>query len=412
MTVLCERQMVPEKALEIALLTISTLKLEVSFSFYGSDIQTYHCKLINPEHGVVFYGCGKGFGIQSKVSACYEALEHYAVHRFCQDRSKNSSNYFSLHESSIINKLQALELIDSRIYEYAETIPFALFSEVSTGESLNYPLFLIDPRYAKSPASIDNFDYRLFAWNACDSGTASGTSRVEASLHALNELIERDAYSLFLIQTFMLNMQLRLINKKTIPTYLQDTVAKIEAQYSEELILVDMTSDIGVPTICVAMTKQSMLIQPIGCGTSLNREYALERALLESLQPLHIYNEHLFANQQQILANFAQTPLLAHCAKADIGSRVAGGNLIDFNTLLAYDCTVSVEQQLSTVIRLIKAKGFVIYAAVIADLESGFKCMKYIVPGFEQFYLVQVGKYILPQKRGMALVENRDLRIK
>jgi len=244
---------------------------------------------------------------------------------------------------------------------------------------------------------------------ASDSGTASGTSFLEASIHALNELIERDAYSLFLINAFIRKQRhgIRVIDKKTIPDHLQAIVNHIEKTYQDELIIFDITSDLKVPSFFVSMTKQSQLLQPRGCGTSLNREYALERALLESLQPLHIYNEKARKNQQTILANFKETPLLLACAQADVSGLAESGETVHFNTLPGYDKHPSLEQQFHTITQRIKSHGFAVYMQTLASLPTGFTCVRYLIPELERFYMVQTGKYILPAKRGMRLIEQR-----
>ena len=402
-----ERIMSPEKALELADATLSHLKLRAEFSAYGNNLKTYQCKLLDTKNNTLFYGCGKGIGIQSKVSACYEALEHYAVYAYCQNHP-NPKHYYTLDNPAIVNKLKTFHLLDARIYQQQEKIPFAQCVDRLTGELLYYPLFLLDPRYAKNPPSWDAFDYQPYAWNACDSGIASGTSWEEASIHALNEVVERDAYSLFLIKAFLLRHPIAVIDKQTVPKPLKKIIHSIEQDHLEELILVDITSDIGIPTILVAMTKQAMIMQPIGCGTSLFKDYALERALLESLQPVHLFNQHLADNQQQIVENFATTPLLAQCAKADIASVMQNARIIHFNSLPNYNGPIALTSQLDTITQRIRKQGFSIYTTTIADSITGFCCVKYIIPGFEQFFLVEIGKYVLPNQRGMGLINKMN----
>lgn len=87
---LYERQHSSERALEIAESTLIKWNLDVEFSFYGHQLKTYQCKLFDSKNNTLFFGCGKGIGIQSKVSACFEALEHYAVHAFCQNTPPES----------------------------------------------------------------------------------------------------------------------------------------------------------------------------------------------------------------------------------------------------------------------------------------------------------------------------------
>jgi len=402
-----ERQYLPEESLDIAMQTLVMLDLRAEFRNIGDKLKTYHCKLIDDKNKHVFFGCGKGLGLQSKASAFYEALEHYFIHRFCQDEGDDAANYHPVNDADINKKLSESGVLpDNFLGNHAAKIPFTCMAETGNNHKLHYPIFLLDPRYAKRPSELDGFCYEPLAWFASDSGTASGTSYLEASIHALNELIERDAYSLFLINAFICNdsKKVRLIDKSTIPERLRKIVTEIETTYSDDLMIFDVTSDIGVPTVFVSMTRQTHLFQPRGCGTSLNREYALERALLESLQPLHIYNDELIANQQAIITNYQQAPLLLKCAKADVSALVERCKVVNFDSLPCYDPAYSLEQQCELITDLIKKQGFQIYHKKIAELQTGFTCVKYLVPKFEQFYMVQTGKFILPNTRGLALL--------
>lgn len=406
MPINCERENSLAWAWEIGQATIKKWRLDGHFSEQGKNFKTYHCQLTDPQSNTIFYGCGKGLGLQSKISACFEALEHYAVHNYCHNHTQQ--HYHSLADPQIVNKLKELRLLDEKIYSHAQKIPFVHCAEVITGESLYYPFYLLDPRYTKHPAPTDQFNYQPYAWHACDSGIASGTSAAEAGLHALNEAVERDAYSLFLIRTFFLKQKIPVIAKESLPRHLFEIVQTIEADYHEKLIIVDITSDLGIPSFFVSMTKQGSLIQPVGCGTSLYKEYALERALLESLQPVHLYNQHLVDNQRQILAQLSTTPLLAQCAKADLSQLSANFQQTDFNNLPGCSTKLSVTQQMQLVIQRIRSQGFAIYTTPIADKDTGFHCAKYLIPGLEQFYLVETGKAILPNARGMALIKQAN----
>lgn len=196
------------------------LHLDVNDRAYGDEYQSYHCQLINPHTQSMYYGCGKGLGLQSKVSAYYEALEHYITHDFSQRIGSMASCYLPFEQHNRENK-----------------IPHVILQHVNATQSIPYPLFLMDPRYARIPNPMDAFDYSQYSWKASDSGIASGCHFVEASIHALNELVERDAYSLFLIDAFIKpsSKPLSLVNKKTLPEALANIVKEIEMRYKDDL---------------------------------------------------------------------------------------------------------------------------------------------------------------------------------
>jgi ribosomal protein S12 methylthiotransferase accessory factor len=386
-----ERAFSTEHSMWIAEQAINALNLRASDEAHGVDLQTYRCKLVDDAHQSIFYGFGKGLGLQSRVSAYYEALEHYAVHRFAQTTASHQENYIVMEA-----------------YEHA--VPCVDLIDIRSQDKVSYPVFMLDPRYAKCQSKQDKMDYSSYAYHANDSGVASGTNITEASIHALNELVERDAHSLFLIEAFIKNknQQIKLIDKATLPSTQQDIVNKIEEQYNDNLMIFDITSEIGIPVIYVSMTKQPFLIQPSGCGASLKAEYALERALLEALQPVHIHNEKLADNQQQIIKQLSDLPLLLKAAIADVTTLQNKYQKIDFKNVLDHDADLTLNDQLDLIIDKIEAMGYKVFQLPIINLDCGFTCVKFLIPEFEQFHLVQTGKRILPNKRGMRLLNSME----
>lgn len=387
MSINYERSLTPSESLKIACQAINDFNLKVEENCYGDEFKTYHCKLIDSENKNIFFGCGKGLGLQSKVSAYYEALEHYSVYRFAQLTANNQDNYVDMHP-------------------YEHTLPCVDLTNIQNNEKLSYPIFMLDPRYAKHKSKYDNMNYSPYSYLTNDSGIASGSNILEASIHSLNELVERDAHSLFLIEAFIKNnnQMIKVIDKTTLPATLQDIVYKIEQRYHDDLMIFDITSEIGIPVIYVSMTKQSSLIQPFGCGASLRAEYALERALLESLQPLHIYNENMIDNQQKIINALSNYPILLKTAIADVTTLNNKYQIINFNSKLDQNEHLTLEEQLNLIIKKIEITGCKVFKKLLMNLDSGFTCVKFLIPDFEQFFLVQTGKHILPNKRGMGLL--------
>ena len=72
-----ERQVSSEEAYGRILELIRLHNLVVSTVHTGSDIKTFQATISDDNIKKRFIGCGKGIGIQSKVSALFEAFEHY-----------------------------------------------------------------------------------------------------------------------------------------------------------------------------------------------------------------------------------------------------------------------------------------------------------------------------------------------
>ncbi|MBC7384725.1 MAG: YcaO-like family protein [Cryobacterium sp.] len=388
-----ERERSVEESLSIALETIRYYGLEVSDKFFGlpDHPQTYQCQLLDLKRQVTFFGLGKGMGLQSKVSAYYEALEHFVLYDYCQRLGNDPARY------------RITEGIDESLARLP--LPCATAKCLTTGHDYHYPIFMLDPRYSKRPSNIDKNFYSKLSWMVSDSGTASGTTFEEASIHAMNELIERHAYSKFLMDHFLVPTTLDigdktpfLIDNQSLPSEIKNVVTTIETDYADNLRIFNLPNELGVPSFFASFTRQPFPLQPRGCGTSLHAPYAMERAVLETLQPLQVSNEHLKANQKQVIENFYRFPELQRCAVADPSSILKRSKMMDANFFSenATCADLSVTQQYEVLKRKLITAKYEAYSVELARLSTGFHCVRYAVPRFENFYLVQAGKYILP----------------
>ncbi|HTY14094.1 MAG TPA: YcaO-related McrA-glycine thioamidation protein [Methanoregulaceae archaeon] len=126
---------------------------------------------------------------------------------------------------------------------------------------------------------LPRFTPALFRTNT--NGLASGNTLEEATFHALMELIERDAWSLAEV---MRNTGSRLTNiNDGLPAELLSRFSRAGV----EVIVKDITSDIGIPTIAAVsddITLKDPTLLTIGMGTHTNAEIALLRAITEVAQ--------------------------------------------------------------------------------------------------------------------------------
>jgi hypothetical protein len=78
---------------------------------------------------------------------------------------------------------------------------------------------------------------------------------------------------------------------------------------------------------------------------------------------------------------------------------------IYFKDVLDHNVNLTISEQLKLIIDKIEAVGFKIFKTLIMTLASGFSGVKFFIPDFEQFHLIQTGKRILPNKRGRQLLD-------
>lgn len=395
-----ERQVSSEEAYERVLELIRLHNLVVSTVHVGSDIKTFQATISDENIKKRFIGCGKGIGIQSKASALFEAFEHYI-------------SYVTFHDENRVIRLLVSEnpslrfLIDQHILPKNfvdlvggadKTIPWIELKSLQDDQVVHYPLFLAEPRYsANNKFHFDDSAFCNLSYLSNGSGCASGSTFDEAMVHALNEAIERDATSLFLYSGFIRNNDLRIVDKATIPDYLRYYLTSIEKEYNDELFIIDITSNIGVPCFCVTFSKYKAPIVPKGYGASLCATYALERALLESLQPVHLRNESLSRVESNTVSRLERYPILAKAAVADIKEVVENKNyrVIDFGEINNLYCGQNLAEQRNVILSFIHKSSLNAYYHEVYKTR-GYSLVKVILSGSSQLCFLQVGKLILP----------------
>lgn len=120
---------------------------------------------------------------------------------------------------------------------------------------------------------------------ASSNGLASGNSMDEATVHAICEVIERDAISLW-HQYGAATIDDTSINPESIEDPLcLETLKKLDRAQQDTYIW-DITSDTGIPTYFSVIVQKGSGSQHIGVGsgTHLSRSVALLRALHEAVQ--------------------------------------------------------------------------------------------------------------------------------
>ena len=126
---------------------------------------------------------------------------------------------------------------------------------------------------------IPDTDLQLFKYHT--NGLASGNNMEEAVLHAIFELVERDAWSIAEYRN--LPVPDVIADPDSLPGKL---IAKF-AEHGVEVHLKDLTCDTGIPTIGAAAddvaTKDPEMLT-IGVGTHLDPEIAAVRAITEVAQ--------------------------------------------------------------------------------------------------------------------------------
>ena len=201
---------------------------------------------------------------------------------------------FPAGEIHVDPRFASLPFVSEFRRQQERRIACAIYEDFHDGAAVRIPLFLVFPHYVLfDRVDGDDFDYSVVQRFASNSGTAIGATFEEAAIHALNEIVERDAWSLFLLSHFMDAQRRigRVIDPGTVPEALKRLLDVARRRASgRKVLLVDITSDIGIPTFVA--TVEGILpgesVYPYGFGTSSYPFYAAYRAVTELVQMIDL----------------------------------------------------------------------------------------------------------------------------
>ena len=232
-------------------------------------IPVYSCIRPGAADGAISVYNGKGgTEAEARVSGIMEGIERYSAEAVPRDMKE--ATYPDMLRDGL-NVLNPTDLILPRGADPNQPLPWVAGWDLVHQEEIYVPFCAVvhpNPFYLPS----------LF--RSSSNGVASGNTLEEAIFYALTEVIERDSWSLV--------EATRQTGKKL--KDLPPRVAEMAEKFTKngvEVILRDITSDLGIPTIA-AVADDVQLKDPrlmmIGMGTHTNAEVAMIRALSEVAQ--------------------------------------------------------------------------------------------------------------------------------
>lgn len=396
-------------AIDAAEREIRRLRLRADLQTYGSvDLPVYACTLRDSNGRVRSRSAGKGRGDQSRASALFEAIEHY--YSSSDVNAIAESGDWSLSSPAAIAEQPALGEC-ALIQRLAAAHPDVLMA-VSEHQSLDgrevvsWPVFLHDPGYHLQPLPGDELPaYASFFRYTSSSGLAAGTSTDEALLHALLEVVERDAVSLALIKWFCLPeaAPAMAVTEKSMPAELRTLMDVVRREVGCEPLLLDVTTDIGIPTFIGLTLPRALGMSEVSAGSSLDVGYAAERAVTELLQGIRLTQAAGTAGGSPArpvspLERYPRLKAAAACDSSQLQlSRVP---------LRSSPAVPTVEANLSEVAARLRAAGLSAYWRTLSQADADTPVVSVVVPGAEHFSTVQGGFPVLCTGRGARLLSS------
>lgn len=360
----------PEETYEIVHPLISQAGITRVADITGLDrigIPIFSCIRPGAADGAISVYNGKGATeMAARVSAIMEGLERYSAE--FHDRQCITSQY-----SIIRNEQRCLNPALLIIPE--STDPDMPIPWVSGYDIINNNEIWVPAHAVFHP--LPRFTARFFRTST--NGIASGNTYEEAVLHALCEIIERDAWSL--AETS--NNGGRVITNFTHPV----VIRLLDAFHSAgvDVIIRDITSDNGIPTVA-AIGDDTELRDPtllcLGMGTHPCPEIAVLRALTEVAQSratqIHGAREDTQDGQMKRQIGYDRTKRLN---KKWFSTELT----INFDDMPAYRSDDFLDDITHIITSLNRCGLEQVIAVDLTRPEIGIPVVRVIVPGLEQY---------------------------
>ncbi|MBG9611657.1 YcaO-like family protein [Bacillus cereus] len=399
-----EREISIQDAYDKAITVIQQSGLSYEKNVIGDTIHTTHIKLRNAQNEVVSSGTGKGLGETSEVGALFEALEHY----YTEKDALQNCRIFPSHKIPEIKTFSRECIMQLLHTEREEFLLCRTYSSLKKSKpNVWYPLFITNPYYAENVTHPDDsFDYKKLKRYSSNSGIAIGSTFYEALIHATNEIIERDAWSLFLLDHYYYQNKsmLQIMDIHTLPIELQTLMHNAVSEIGENIILLNITTETNIPTILAVSSNENMPY--VGLGTSLYLEYAITRAITEFVQTCHMtrtFPEQASEERVAILEALKEYPQHYRCAEFQT-QRLwdAESRHVSFDSICSFPHQ-SLEKYMQELEIRLNDCGFNIYYSILASFDNQIHVVNTIIPNMERFFLNYEGYFVLPSNRGHVL---------
>lgn len=240
---------------------------------------------VRPNSRTLSVSQGKGFDIAAALaSAAMEATE-LAVAEAIPEGVEWASFHEMANRQPEVESLTQGSRAKSRFVDRDTSIPWADGYDFAAGHSLTVPWPLVGIDYRPNPPGFSD------GFLISTDGLASGMSYGEAIFHGLCELIERDAFALlqFLPED---KIGSRIVNLGSLSDPSIDFLRERISESGLSLVVIDMTSDIGVPAFTAILfdefrlecSELAMGEVAAGSGCHLSQERAIIRAITEACQ--------------------------------------------------------------------------------------------------------------------------------
>lgn len=340
---------------------------------------------------------GKGLDqMSAKVSAAMEAVETF--HAETIDLPLKLGSYEELRYSNDLVQLGGLPLSKGGHLDPLQPLLWIEACDIAQGHYRWVPFELVHANYTLPTPTGSG----VFVANT--NGLASGNSFSEALCHALYEVIERDAVTLWRLSS-QSEQDARAIDPDSIDDPAGRALLDKLDNAGLDVVLWDTTSDVGLACVlCLLVGRQGNLVAPeLGAGCHHDRNIALCRALTEAAQARTTF---IAGSRDDITADCYQPDTLAERFAA-ARETVAGTTATRSFSALHSGGGETFEDDLGEICAALAAVGLVEVLAVdLTKAGLDIPVVRVVVPGLETAFEAPDADYV-PGARAMELLKRR-----
>jgi len=330
---------------------------------------------IRPNSRSVAVSQGKGMRLaDAKASAMMEAIEIWHAEHF--DKPVLYGKEAVLKQRHRIVNTSRLPRVCGSEYQSGDPMLWVEGVDCFSDKPVLVPYEMVHADYAKPESPIHSI------FHASTNGLASGNSRLEAICHALTELIERDALTLW----HQMQPDTRNAARIDVATIDNPQCLELLERFDAsglECGLWDVTSDLEIPCVMAVIREPDSSAGHLGLGSGchLDRGVATRRALTEAAQTrlnyvsgarddleISEYEEAGLAAKKEFAETLFQMPRQLR-QFSDLPHRCFGTLDEDYHHLLARFSAIGVDEVVT--VELTRPEhGVDVFRVVVPGLES------------------------------------------
>ncbi|WP_211445250.1 YcaO-like family protein [Collimonas humicola] len=360
----------------------------------SSTVATLHFPCGSMEDCV---GCGKGYELEARVGAKYEAYEHY-MGPICLHASSSLQLFDAVASQPALSGILPMRLLGRSQPSQISALTFDA-DAVSGDVGLLYPSFLINHQYADNCLPGDDADYSAARRYSCGTGIAAGFGFTEAAIHAASEVVERHSVGRFIAQHFFYDVEepMRSIIPDSMPAPLLQILRDAEDAIGASIQVYNVTSQIDYPVfIAYCQDKRISDVHVIGGGCSLYPSHAAARAIKELVQQYKVAEgvDHVSHEWSRSIENLTKYQRLLRCLRLQFDARQRAK--ISLCLMPKDPEEMFLDQHLSHLKRECLKADFPIWLKELHSSDSQVSLACAVMPKMERFSIVSLGGRVVP----------------